>query len=449
MCSIVTSAHFRGRFEAQVSLWKGFEELTWTCMARSILASLAAQTFLVIDTASVLNIRFRPPLLVVDPSSRMLILLHLLGDIAFLGGILMQLYTFLSPIPWFSDNPNNSLLKFVPYEEPSGYVPPNACPGGQLSNSTIFKVKTSQPLPRDEPILRFRRFADLAPVEPEVAKRESNTANYSQAAIWMGALGSCNRDVDGKVYCTKPSYSNPQYNLTHIQPNSVYFSAMIPNVTHPRLILATIALNVVGYLLFVLGSFPFWFPRTYASLFGTGNPQTLPGFAIFFLALSWITEFIMNFCIEVGGVGSYNSIDNFYNPAPCGQPRPLKSGVLLKAGHGRLYNMIWGGWCLIFLFGAWFLILRMALIPDRIKDGLGEHNTRASRKAAKKEEKVKAKEEKEFREKVEKEKIAMAAREELDKEKALAELAESKSISSDGTEKTLILSTPLAPLTVQ
>ena len=43
----------------------------------------------------------------------MLILLHLLGDIAFLGGILMQLYAFLSPVPWFSDNPNNSLLKFV------------------------------------------------------------------------------------------------------------------------------------------------------------------------------------------------------------------------------------------------------------------------------------------------------------------------------------------------
>ena len=42
-----------------------------------------------------------------------------------------------------------------------------------------------------------------------------------------------------------------------------------------------------------------------------------------------------------GGVGSYNSIDNFYNPAPCGQPRPLKSGILLKAGEGRSYNMIW------------------------------------------------------------------------------------------------------------
>ena len=88
-------------------------------------------------------------------------------------------------------------------------------------------------------------------------------------------------------------------------------------------------------------------------------------------------------------------------------------------------------------------------MEDRVKDALREHDTRASRKAAKKEEKVKAKEEKEFREKVEKEKIAMAAREELDSEKALAELAESKSISSDGTDKTLTSFIPFTPPTVQ
>ncbi len=42
----------------------------------------------------------------------MLRLFHLLGDFAFLGGILMQLYAYLSPVPWFSNDPNNALLQF-------------------------------------------------------------------------------------------------------------------------------------------------------------------------------------------------------------------------------------------------------------------------------------------------------------------------------------------------
>src|SRR5258708_18803012 len=68
---------------------------------------------------------------------------------------------------------------------------------------------------------------------------------------------------------------------------------------------------------------------------------------------------------------------------------------------------------------------------------VSKHSSRGARKAAKKEEQAKAKEEKEFRKKVEKEKIAMAAREELEKEKTLAELEENKSIGSDDIDKTL------------
>jgi len=353
----------------------------------------------------------------------------------------MQVYAFLSPVPWFSDNSNNALLKFYPYQEPYGYVPPNACQPGQLSNSTVFRANISHPLPRDEPLLRFRRFADSAPVAPELLERDTNIANYSQAAIWIGALGSCNRDLDGKVYCTQPSYSNPEYNLTHVQANSVFFPAMLPDVIHRRLILATIALNAVGYLFYFLGSLPFWFPGAFSSCCGAGtkdgSQQSLAVLAGTYLFLSCVTQFFMNFCLGVTRTGQYNSIDNFYNPAPCGQTRQLKSGILLKAGHGRLYNMIWGGWCLIFLFAVWFLVWRIAWLNDNFANSVSEYNSRGARKAAKKEEKARAKEEKKFRKEVEKEKIAMAAREELEKEKKLTELEENKSIGSDDSDKTL------------
>src|ERR1700733_2854607 len=34
---------------------------------------------------------------------------------------------------------------------------------------------------------------------------------------------------------------------------------------------------------------------------------------------------------------TFNSIDNFYDPASCGEARPLKSGILLKAELGEMY----------------------------------------------------------------------------------------------------------------
>src|SRR6266436_4656549 len=132
-------------------------------------------------------------------------LCHLLGDLAFLGGILMQLNAFLSPVPWFSDKPNNALLQFtrklesspniyghfkkkksftIAYQQPYGYIPPNACPIGQPSNYTIYSANVSQPIPKNEPLLGFRRFADSSPVTLGLSERDTNTANYSKAAIW-------------------------------------------------------------------------------------------------------------------------------------------------------------------------------------------------------------------------------------------------------------------------
>jgi hypothetical protein len=45
--------------------------------------------------------------------------------------------------------------------------------------------------------------------------------------------------------------------------------------------------------------------------------------------------------INGANVSTYNSIDNFYEPAPCGQTRQLKSGILLVANTGKMDGMIW------------------------------------------------------------------------------------------------------------
>ena len=129
--------------------------------------------------------------------------------------------------------------------------------------------------------------------------------------------------------------------------NWPYWRGPLHQVIHRHLILAVIALNLVGYLLFFLGSLPFWFPGLFAFPCDTqveqpdAGPQCLATLAGVYMSLSCLIQFVMNFCLDVTRISSYNSIDNFYNPAPCRQIRPLKSGILLRASEGRSWSMIW------------------------------------------------------------------------------------------------------------
>lgn len=60
----------------------------------------------------------------------------------------------------------------------------------------------------------------------------------------------------------------------------------------------------------------------------------------FIMGLATIPEFMLNAYTEIN-TNPYDSIDNFYDLAPCNEVRPLRPEVLLKAGAGKSYAMMW------------------------------------------------------------------------------------------------------------
>jgi hypothetical protein len=88
-------------------------------------------------------------------------MLHVLGEVFYASGIILNLWVYLSPTPWTSNDPDASVLKFIPYNEPAGYIPANPCGSSPLSPSTVTISEGGV----------------------------SNAANYSNVAVWVGPLG--------------------------------------------------------------------------------------------------------------------------------------------------------------------------------------------------------------------------------------------------------------------
>lgn len=103
-------------------------------------------------------------------------------------------------------------------------------------------------------------------------------------------------------------------------------------------------LHCVLFGLYLLVSIPYWFPLATSRIFKAdkhGGPVGFIGFLLVLMLLAAVAEFFVNFGIHVDSVSTFNSIDNFYDPAPCSQPRKLKSGILLVAKTGKMYKMMW------------------------------------------------------------------------------------------------------------
>lgn len=97
-----------------------------------------------------------------------------------------------------------------------------------------------------------------------------------------------------------------------------------------------------GLYLFV--SVSYWSPVTTSRLFGVTKPGAPAGLLMMLFivhVLAACVEFFFNFTILPDNLNVFNSIDNFYDPAPCGHTRPLKSGILLKAQPGKMYHIMW------------------------------------------------------------------------------------------------------------
>lgn len=104
-------------------------------------------------------------------------------------------------------------------------------------------------------------------------------------------------------------------------------------------------LHCVMFGLYLLVSVSYWSPVTASRLFGATSSNAPAAVMLMLLFLVHIlaacVEFFFNFSIRPYNLNTFNSIDNFYDPAPCGQSRPLKSGILLKAQIGKMYQVTW------------------------------------------------------------------------------------------------------------
>ena len=102
--------------------------------------------------------------------------------------------------------------------------------------------------------------------------------------------------------------------------------------------------HCVLFALYLVVSISYWFPLATSRFFNANQHERPRAFVILVLALMVLaaaTEFFVNFGIHVDSISTFNSIDNYYSPAPCGQNRQLKSGILLVASQGKMYNMMW------------------------------------------------------------------------------------------------------------
>jgi len=239
----------------------------------------------------------------------------------------------------------------------------------------------------------------------------------------MGPFGSCSRDEDLAVHCTTPSYSNPKFNMTYVQSNSVFYPANMASHMAGSKIRGLTIFHCVLFALYVLVSISYWFPLTTSRIFNADSHKAPAGF-ITLLSLvmmaAAIGEFFVNFGMHVNNVSLFNSIDNFYAPAPCGQTRQLKSGILLVAQAGKMYNMVWTAWSLIYLIAGLVIIFRIVWLKSNYDKCVSDEATRRRARDVERAAEEKKKATDTFRVEVEKEKekIRSTALEEIKAEEA-------------------------------
>lgn len=169
----------------------------------------------------------------------------------------------------------------------------------------------------------------------------------------------------------------PSSDLTGINANQTYPGG-IKHVIKTKLYLATIIMHTLSLGLFFLASLAWYFP----SLVVKKDIFEILGNCVVIHFLIGFALFISNWFIHVSGLGTFNSVDNFYAPAPCGTKRSLFPGVLMRVNEGNAYKLVWAAWCMVYLFGTILMLFRVCWIKTDMDAALASRTEKEMKEAA-------------------------------------------------------------------
>ncbi|KDQ17999.1 hypothetical protein BOTBODRAFT_185400 [Botryobasidium botryosum FD-172 SS1] len=294
------------------------------------------------------------------PSYTMNLLLRfvmLLPDMCYAGGLVVFFWMFLTPVPWA--NTSGSALIFTPYTPPVGYVPPNPCALPRIGSNFVNTTETDATTTPRTP-LRFAR-SQTQPISAEEIPATSGDTGLR--AIWIGLLGTCSRDDDGQIWCTKPSISEPKFNITGVQANSIFYPESLEKKINTKTFFAFLILDLIGFVGYIFIGLFHQLPSLFAFV-PIGTVTSISTCLLTYMILNTIPRFWANFFINVGGVSDFNDLSNFYQPAACGEIPQLKPGVLMRAASGYGENMLWTSWVMIYIVCLACLGIRHIWLAD-------------------------------------------------------------------------------------
>ncbi|KAG8949492.1 hypothetical protein FRC03_000327 [Tulasnella sp. 419] len=236
-----------------------------------------------------------------------------------MGGLVVYLTVFLSPTPWF--NKSISLLYFEPYKAPQGYVPFNPC------GSIIYHANYTPP---------------TVPNGVDKARLERT---------WIGWLGTCTQDADGRRFCTTPSVGRPQWNMTFIQPNDTLYPARMPSRVKTKNILVSVIFSSIGFLAFAYIGLPYHIPSL-------RKRWAFSNTVVYSLRVAIVITGVVslgtmaNTQLSQTELDRFAAVDNFYQQAPCGTTREIKPGLLMQGKRGKAYQVLWVAWLMCYVAAA-------------------------------------------------------------------------------------------------
>jgi len=310
------------------------------------------------------------------------------------AGLAVLLFGFLSPVPWRL-NPSPA-MQLRPYVAPEGYLPNIACSTGNanllagiaaLLNSTNSTALLAQNSTANFPMNVQQFFAKgggggdggdalggiIDDISSAIQASQSSSGPSSNIAphgdfddspnatmrVWLGPLGTCTRDLDGRKWCTKPSYRHPIYNISSfVQPNAFLYPAIIQAQTLARTTLGFIVLAGISCVLSFFGNF--------LSLFDYAT--------VFYNIVILISEFVTLWVWLADGSieqapGStdprqLNAISTLYKCNQTTGAVQLTAGPQFYVLMGNHYGLLWASWILVYVLGSIASAIRAVLKDD-------------------------------------------------------------------------------------